>query len=249
MTSRDRDKGFTDPALRGDPRTDSRGETDADPTDGATPEDARFARAWRVWLAALAHDSEAAYAAGLTYRSLDVAGRNAWIDALEVDAPDVAAPAIALYAPLLGVEEDPVRRVRIENALLRHGSRNGPAAPTHSLRGLWGQSGNRRIAVLVQPLYLDFVQVLTCEISPDGGFAGVHCDPLRRAEQAPVEGHVVDGIELERVPIEPIIEELSHAVLAQRRHKRELPPSLKHFVDLFTPRPEVVDTASLKPRS
>lgn len=220
----------------------SGGSSRVDPAD-----DGRYARAWRVWLEALAHDPEAAWAAALTYRSLDVEGRNAWIDALDVDSKDVGAPAIALYAPLLAVEDDPARRARIETTLLRQGGHGAPA-PTEVLRGLRGDRGARRVVVLVHPLYLDFVEVLTCELDGERGFGDVRHDPIRTADQAPKEGDAVDGVELEAVPVEPLIEELAHAVVAHRRKHDALPPALARFVDLFAPRPESVDRLKLNGR-
>ncbi len=215
---------------------------DAAPPSTGSSDDARYARAWRVWLAALAHDPEAAWAAALTYRSLDAAGRDAWIAALDLDAPSVGAPAIALYAPLLAVEDDPMRRARLESTLLLHGA----PAPSNELRGLRGATKSRRIVVLVHPLYLNFVEVLSCELEGDRGFADVRHDPLRLADQAPKDGDVVDGVELEAVPVEPLIEELSYAVVAHRRSHAALPPALSRFVDLFAPRPESVDRLKLK---
>ncbi len=206
--------------------------------------DARFARAWRVWLEALAHDPEAAWAAALTYRSLPVDGREAWIDALEIDAPDVGAPAIALYAPLLGVEDDPGRRARIELALMKHGA----PVPTNVLRGLVGDVGDKRIIVIVHPLYLDFVEVLTCVLDGEAGFRDVRHDPIRRAAESPKAGDVLDGAELEARPMEVLIEELAHAVVAHRRNGSALPPPLVRFADLFTPRPESVDREKLGSR-
>lgn len=207
-------------------------------------DDARFARAWRVWLEALAHDPEAAWAAALTYRSLPVDGREAWIEALEIDAPDVGAPAIALYAPLLGVEDDPGRRGRIEAALMKHGA----PVPTNVLRALVGEVGNKRIVVIVHPLYLDFVEVLTCVLGGESGFRDVRHDPIRRAAEAPKAGDMLDGAELEARPLEVVIEDLAHAVVAHRRKGAQLPPPLVRFADLFTPRPELVDREKLGSR-
>lgn len=207
------------------------------------PDDVRYARAWRVWLGALAHDPEAAWAAALTYRSLDAQGREAWLDALDVDAPDVGAPPIALYAPILAVEDDLDRRARIEATLLRHGA----PAPKEHLRGLRGavDGSPRRVLVLVHPLYLDFVEVLTCTLEAEHGFRDVRHDPIRLAEQAPHAGDVVEGVEVEEVPVEALIEELAHAVVAHRRRNLEIPEALARFVDLFAPRPELVDRGRL----
>src|ERR1700710_2691645 len=75
--------------------------------------DPRTHAAWRTWLAALAKDADAVTAAALAYESLNPEGRVAWLDALDQDTPAVGVPTIALYAPLLGVEEDDERRARI----------------------------------------------------------------------------------------------------------------------------------------
>jgi hypothetical protein len=207
-------------------------------------DDARYARAWRVWLEALAHDPEATWAAAMTYRSLDVAGREAWIAALDLDAKNVGAPAIALYAPLLAVEEDPARRARLQQTLMRHGA----PAPQHVLRGLRGDEGKNRVVVLVHPLYLDFVEVLVCQLQGDDGFKDVRHDPIRKASEAPKEGDEIEGISLEAVPVEPLIEELSYAVVAHRRHNQPLPTALARFVDLFAPRADSVDRLKLDER-
>src|SRR5205807_8640927 len=76
----------------------------------------RAKSAWQAWLRALADDAEAALAAALTYEALGPAERDAWLDALDEDAPEVLAPRESLYAPLLLVEDDPVRRARIATA-------------------------------------------------------------------------------------------------------------------------------------
>jgi hypothetical protein len=45
----------------------------------------------------------------------------------------------------------------------------------------------------------------------------------------------MDGAVLERTPLKALIDELSHAVLSQRRSGRELPEALRVFADLFGP--------------
>jgi hypothetical protein len=97
----------------------------------------------------------------------------------------------------------------------------------------------------VHPLYLEFVEVLTCTLDGERGFGEVRHDPIRLATKAPRAGDVVDDAELETVPVEPLIEELAHAVVAHRRKNMPLPEALSRFVDLFTPRPESVDRLKL----
>src|SRR5580658_3109558 len=74
--------------------------------------DPRLRAAWRTWLSALAVDADAAVAAALAYESLAPEGRDAWLDAIATDLDDmgIPVPAIALYAPLLAVEEDESRK-------------------------------------------------------------------------------------------------------------------------------------------
>src|SRR5579872_3215573 len=73
------------------------------PVAGNADLDPRVHSAWRTWLSALAADAEAAMAAALAYESLPTEARDAWLDALEGDAPTLDVPAVALYAPLLAV--------------------------------------------------------------------------------------------------------------------------------------------------
>src|SRR5215204_5844541 len=79
--------------------------------------DPRLLAAWREWLGALATDAEAAMAASHVYADLAPEARNAWLDALQEDAPKLAVPRVAVYAPLLAVETDPARQNRIRDAV------------------------------------------------------------------------------------------------------------------------------------
>jgi hypothetical protein len=193
--------------------------------------DPRVRSAWRTWLSALAIDAEAAMAAALAYESLPDEGRDAWLEALESDAPTINVPRIALYAPLLAVEMDAPRRSRIELAL-----ESDPAVPPSSseigaLRGV-GDDGNH-VCAIVSPLYLDFVQVLVCRYTPHGGFVTVRHDPLKHLDEVPL--HEIDGVAVEPTPLRVVVEELAHAVLADRREQRAAPAVLTSFAHLFGP--------------
>jgi hypothetical protein len=102
------------------------------------------------------------------------------------------------------------------------------------------------VYVIVHPLYLDFVEILTCLVEGESGFRDVRHDPIRRAANAPGDGDKIDEIELEAVPVEVVVEELAHVVVAHRRRGAVLPPPLVRFADLFTPRPESVDREKLR---
>jgi hypothetical protein len=191
----------------------------------------RILAAWREWLGALATDAEAAIAAAHVYGELGPGARDAWLDALHEDGPNLDVPRVAIYAPLLSVEADPARRERIEIAI--SDDPDGPilGGGIRALRGI-APNGARLIA-LVSPLYLRFVRVLWCRFVSDEGFDWVRHDPILAEQDAPRDGSLVDGVRLEVTPLTPVIEELALAVLAQRRKGLELPRSLQLFANLF----------------
>jgi hypothetical protein len=198
----------------------------------AAPADDRVRAAWHAWLCALASDPEAALAAALAYEALDDTGRDLWLDALDQDAPQIEVPKLAMYAPLLSVETEPLRRERIRSAVGDSGLlRRRPAG--RALRGV-APDGDRIVAVVL-PLYLDFVHVLACRMRPHDGFVWVRRDPIVHDRDAPTMRSELEDVVLERTPLKPVVEELAHAVLAHRRSGRELPEALRVFVDLFQP--------------
>ncbi|HVY46698.1 MAG TPA: hypothetical protein VHB21_12505 [Minicystis sp.] len=192
--------------------------------------DPRLLAAWREWLGALATDAEAAIAASHVYADLAPEARDAWLDALQEDAPRLDVPKVAVYAPLLAVEADPARRRRIQDAVSDEPI-SASARATSALRGI-ARDGSRIVALVV-PLYLDFVRVLWCRFVPDEGFAWAHHDGILAARDAPHDGLVVDGVALEATPLTLVVEELAHAVLATSRRGTPMPPSLRPFAGLF----------------
>jgi hypothetical protein len=197
------------------------------------PADDYVRSAWRTWLSALAADAEAAMAASLAYEALPSEGRDAWLEALEVDAPALEVPTVALYAPLLAVESDVARRDRIQAALTADPvPRTDGPEDARALRGVAGDGTHA--CVLVAPVYLEFVQVLTCRYTPSGGFVAVRHDPFRHAgDLLPMRD--VDGVAVEPTPLHVVVEELAHAILADRRERRVTPAALASFVHLFAP--------------
>jgi hypothetical protein len=200
--------------------------------------DPRMRAAWRSWLSALATDAEAAMAAALAYESLPPTGRDAWLDALDADAADLAVPLVALYAPLLAVETDAGRRSRIEVALQARGVKVEPPGRVRAFHGI-APSGDHVCAVL-SPLYLDFVELLVCRYSPDGGVVSARRDPVRHVREVLGPGAetarcVVDDVTALEVPLGHVIEGLAHAVVADRRHGRSAPPALTSYAHLFAP--------------
>jgi hypothetical protein len=164
------------------------------------------------------------------YGELPPEGRDAWIAALEEDAPALDVPGIAVYGPLLTVEIDPARRKRISD---RAGKRLGNV--TDVRRALLGtSSGGVRLAALVLPLYLRFVRLIVCRFVKDKGFEWVRQDPIVCDEDAPVSGSVIEGIQLFASSTEAVVDELAHAVLAQRRQGRAMPHLLQDCADLFS---------------
>ncbi|MCA9584182.1 MAG: hypothetical protein KC657_02375 [Myxococcales bacterium] len=187
-------------------------------------DDTRAHGAWRKWLGALATDADAAIAAALAYESLQDDGRDAWLDALDTDAPQVDVPAVALYAPLLGVEDDPVRQLRIA-AKMGELSSSPP-------RALVGSAGGKRVCLVVKRLYLDFVELLECRYDPEGGVEHAQHEPLvHEREVATRTGRLATT--LLDVPLQEVVEELAHAVVADGRARRATPPALLRYIDLF----------------
>lgn len=190
--------------------------------------DPRTHAAWRTWLAALAKDAEAATAAALAYQSLPSDGRDAWLDALEADAPAVGVPKVALYAPLLGVEQDESRRARIARNVEGAAKRSTPP------RALVGSKEGVRHCVIVSPLYLDFVEVLVCAYDQDHGIVDARHEWL--VHTSTVADIARDlGITMEETPLPHVVEELAHAVVADRRAGRVAPAALLRYIDLFVP--------------
>ena len=197
--------------------------------------DPRVHAAWRTWLSALAADAEAAMAAALAYESLPPDARDAWLDALEGDAPTLDVPPVALYAPLLAVEtEGTARRDRIEAAIAAAPA-GGHPGEVRASRGV-GPDGTH-VCVIVMPLYLQFVQVLACRYTPTGGFVSVRHDPLRHVDGVSRMDDF-EGVAVEPTPLRIVVEELAHAILADKREQRATPPALASFVDLFVVSPE-----------
>jgi hypothetical protein len=201
---------------------------------GTTPSHIRDA--WRTWLSALAIDADAALAAAFAYESLPPEARDAWLDALGAESDEVDVPALALYAPLLAVESDAGRRDRIQLAISM--DPRPTAAGVEDARALRGVAADGTHAcVVVAPLYLDFVQILCCRYTPSGGFIAVRHEPLRYAgDVAPIQE--VEGVPVEPTPLGVVVEELAHAILADKREHRETPPALTSVAHLFAPQLE-----------
>jgi hypothetical protein len=208
--------------------------------DPRPPVEPRMRGAWRAWLASLAVDAEAAVAAAHLYAELPGEVRDAWLDALAEDVPMLEVPGVAVYGPLLAVEADPERRLRMSQA-----AGVSLAPMTEVRRALLGaMEGGVRIAAIVMPLYLDFVRLLVCRFVRDRGFELVCQDPILRDDQAPVSGSTLLGVKLFASSVEAVIDELAHAVLAHRRSGRELPELLRGCSDLFSAKLDVVTCAA-----
>ncbi len=189
-------------------------------------------RAWRAWLGALAKDAEAALAAAMAYRALSAVDREAWLESLEQDGPEIDVPRIAVYAPLLSVETDPGRRARMQAALLAC----APAvvAPKASPRALLGtDESGRRVAVIIFPLYMDFVEVLACQYQPGRRVDWVRHDPIANVDATVRPGSRVADTALEERPLKGVVDELATAIVAHNRSGREVPAALRAFAHLF----------------
>jgi hypothetical protein len=210
--------------------------------------DPRARTAWRTWLSALATDAEAAMAAALAYESLEDKARDAWLDVIEQDAPSLDVPKVALYAPLLAVEADEVRRARMAAAMDPAELSVPSPEEVRALRGV--RQDGAHVCVLLSPVYLDFVEVLVCVYEPEHGFRSTRHEPLRHIEEVASDtGESVEGVTVEETPLRVVIEELAHAILAERRAGREPPAPLGRFVHLFGPDFEEGRDESVEPLS
>ena len=197
--------------------------------------DPRMAGAFRAWLEALATDPDAATAAAMAYESLGPEGRDAWLDAVEAEAPHVEVPALALYAPLLGVEPDKGRRARMADALSEAPLALATARTMRALLGLH-PSGDA-VAAIVIPLYLDFVELLVCRYEPDTGITSARRGPLLRSADVwdgAQRVREIDGVAVDEVPFARVIEDLAHALVADKRGGRPPPEPLRTYEFLFT---------------
>ena len=193
--------------------------------------DKRAIDVWCTWLDKMATDAEAALAAAIAYQDLDGAAREVWLTTLEQDAKRLSVPRIAVYAPLLAVESDPARRRRITDAIGPADARSSPQTPARGLRGT-ARDGTR-VAAVVCPLYLEFVQVLACGYAVGERFEWVNHDPIVAAARAPQPGEALRGVVLETMPLNALVDELALTVVAHARQGRNMPEGLSVFADLF----------------
>jgi hypothetical protein len=129
------------------------------------------------------------------------------------------------------------RRARIEEAMGADAPPGRRPPATMALRGT--TATGETVCAVATPLYLEFVELLVCRFRADEGVLAAHHDPLRHESE--VEAAVIaalapsDAIELEKAPLRVVIEELAHAVVADRRRGRDAPAALARFADLFGP--------------
>jgi hypothetical protein len=183
---------------------------------------------------ALASDPEAATAAAMAYESLAPDGRDAWLDAIEAESPGLDVPALALYAPLLGVEPDDGRRARMQAALDAAPITPPPPRTIRALQGVF--ASGEVVAAIVIPLYLDFVELLVCRYQPDVGVTAARRGPLLRASDVWGKDPLreIDGTALSEAPFAQVVEDLAHALVADLREGRPPPEPLRTYDFLFT---------------
>jgi len=180
----------------------------------------------------MASDAEAALSAAIAYREMDGPGREQWLASLEFDAPEVHVPKVALYAPLLAVEQDPERRSRLIFAL--GDAATEPLTTAQRLALLGEAKDGTRIYVMATPLYLRFSQVLACGVKR-GIFMWVRHDPIVGPEGIPRAGQELEGVTLVNAPMKSVLDELASAVLSHQRSGRALPEGLSVLGDLLGP--------------
>jgi hypothetical protein len=119
-----------------------------------------------------------------------------------------------------------------------------PRSEPRALRGV--AHDGKHACVLVAPLYLDFVQVLFCTYTPHGGMLAARHDPLRhKGDLGPMTE--VEGVAVEPTPLRVVVEELAHAIVADKREQRTSPTALASFAHLFAPHLEDGEDANPRP--
>jgi hypothetical protein len=192
-------------------------------------DDERTRAVWRGWLESMATDPEVAMAAAMAYRELSDAGRERWLNSLALDLSGSKVPKIAVFGPLLGVEEDPERRRFLQEQLEREPGTEDSAVH----RALIGSSpAGLTVVVLILPLYLDFVQILACSLERDR-FTEVRHDPIALSNAAPREFSHYEGVRLEPASLKNALDLVAAAILRHRREGLKIPDAVRCLVDLL----------------
>lgn len=203
----------------------------------------RVSDLWGEWLHALTCEPDAALAAAEIYARMSEGERDRWLSELERDVSSFSVPAVAVFAPLLAVEVNSSRRARIQEMMKAQ-----PFAQTSDepFRALTGRVGSRSCAVLVSPVYLDFVQVLACTFLPGACFVSVAHDPILRRSEAPIAGRCrqaelcklagvgSEGLWLDETPVMTVVDELAATIVAHERSGLVLPEALRSVSDWFS---------------
>ncbi len=110
----------------------------------------------------------------------------------------------------------------------------GAAKRSTPPRALVGGKSSDRVCLIVSPLYLDFVELLLCRYDQDQGIHDARHEWLVHKDE--VDACARDaGATMADAPLQLIVEELAHAVVADRRAGRAAPPALMRYIDLFVP--------------
>jgi hypothetical protein len=192
--------------------------------------DKRSSAVFRQWLSSMATDAEAALAAAMSYREMTPSGRDQWLAFLQGDVEGLDIPKIAIFAPLLSVEQDPARRLLLESLAFDEVQ---PGTSCAGRCALVGQKSNgERVYVLVCPLYLSFAQVLACGVH-DGCFVWVRHDPIVAHADAPKRGDLMQAVKLEGAAFGAALDELAATVLSHQRRGYTLPEAVYMLSDLL----------------
>jgi len=209
-------------------RTDGAQQGSADEV--TRPLDQRSTAVFRQWLRSMATDAEAALAAAMSYREMTPSGRDQWLAFLQGDIQGLDIPKIAIFAPLLSVEQDPERRQLLESLAFDDEQPGPTSAGRCALVGK--KSSGERVYVMVCPLYLSFAQVLACGVH-NGCFVWVRHDPIVAHGDAPKRGDVMQDVKLEGAAFGVVLDELAATVLSHQRRGHTLPEAVYMLSDLL----------------
>jgi hypothetical protein len=191
--------------------------------------DERARAVWIAWLESMARDPEVAMAAAMAYRELSDDGRDRWLHSLAADLRSTNIPPVAVFGPLLGVEDDLERRRFLLDQVEREPGHDDSGVH----RALLGTGARgETVVVLVLPLYLDFVQVLACTLADDR-FVDVRHDPIALTADAPREFGRFNGARLEPVSLKAALDLVAAAILRHKRENLAIPDAVRCLVDLL----------------
>lgn len=182
-------------------------------------------------VAAACRDAGAAQGLASAYVALDASGRRRMVEAVAHDARAEGEPPAVALAPLLGVEEDASIARAIFETMEADGGRGLGAVA--GARAMLAGASDRGTAVLVRPLYGEFVELLALTWDA-GGVSRSRFEPLLRPDEIGRHvGELPDAALLADRPYAEGVQRVTEALWAHLREHGRLPDGLERFADVL----------------